>query len=84
MLGDYLDTVTAAAILVFPNKYHKDAFAAPNLGEVLLNIKALQRFGCPVRKTGENHPGLKSTSGHIGFLGHGSLVWFRNMRIKEL
>jgi len=33
---------------------------------------------------GEDHPGLKRSSGHIGFLGHGSLLWFRNIRIKEL
>lgn len=30
------------------------------------------------------HPGLKNTTGHIGFLGHGSLVKFRNIRIKNL
>ena len=30
------------------------------------------------------HPGLVRKSGHIGFLGHGSLVQFRNVRIKEL
>ena len=28
--------------------------------------------------------GLARTSGHIGFLGHGSIVEFRNIRIKEL
>lgn len=33
---------------------------------------------------GKNHPGLKRTKGHIGFLGHGSKVYFRNIRIKEL
>jgi hypothetical protein len=32
----------------------------------------------------KEHPGLKNSSGHIGFLGHGSLVKFRNIRIKEL
>lgn len=32
----------------------------------------------------KDHPGLKNQSGHIGFLGHGSLVNFRNIRIKEL
>ena len=32
----------------------------------------------------EKHPGLARTSGHIGFLGHGSRVEFRNIRIKEL
>lgn len=31
-----------------------------------------------------NHPGLKNTSGHIGFLGHGSVVKFQNIRIKDL
>jgi HEAT repeat protein len=30
------------------------------------------------------HPGLKRTTGHIGFLGHGSVVRFRNIRVKEL
>jgi hypothetical protein len=33
---------------------------------------------------GLNHPGIKSKNGHIGFLGHGSWVAFRNLRIKEL
>ena len=33
---------------------------------------------------GLNHPGLSNKSGHIGFLGHGSWVAFRNLRIKEL
>ena len=30
------------------------------------------------------HPGIKRTSGHIGLLGHDSLVEFRNLRIKTL
>ncbi|MDD4654419.1 MAG: DUF1080 domain-containing protein, partial [Bacteroidales bacterium] len=30
------------------------------------------------------HPGLKNKSGKIGFLGHGSELWLRNIRIKEL
>ena len=33
---------------------------------------------------GVEHPGLDRKKGHIGFLGHGSEVWFRNIRIKEL
>jgi len=33
---------------------------------------------------GNAHPGLRRESGHIGFLGHGSLVEFRNIRLKEL
>jgi hypothetical protein len=35
-------------------------------------------------KDGKEHPGLKRTSGHIGFLGHGDVLRFRNIRIKEL
>ncbi|UCF39488.1 MAG: DUF1080 domain-containing protein [Acidobacteriota bacterium] len=32
----------------------------------------------------KKHPGLKRTSGHIGFLGHNDPVQFRNIRIKEM
>lgn len=32
----------------------------------------------------KRHPGLARTTGHIGFLGHGTRVEFRNIRIKEL
>jgi hypothetical protein len=32
----------------------------------------------------KKHPGLARTSGRIGFLGHGTRVEFRNLRIKEL
>ena len=31
-----------------------------------------------------DHPGLKNSKGHIGFLGHGSVVRFRNIRIRPL
>jgi len=31
-----------------------------------------------------DHPGLKNKTGHIGFLGHGSEVRFRDIRIKDL
>ncbi len=33
---------------------------------------------------GTEHPGLKRTSGHIGFLGHGDEVHFRNIRLRSL
>jgi hypothetical protein len=33
---------------------------------------------------GRDHPGLKNEKGHIGFLGHGSVVSFRNIRVKSL
>ena len=32
----------------------------------------------------KKHPGLARASGHIGFLGHGTKVEFRNIRVKEL
>lgn len=31
-----------------------------------------------------NHPGLFNKSGHIGFLGHGEGIRFRNVRVKDL
>ncbi len=33
---------------------------------------------------GSEHPGLKRSTGHIGFLGHGAKVEFRNLRLKSL
>ena len=32
----------------------------------------------------EGWRGIANTKGHIGFLGHGARVEFRNMRIREL
>ncbi len=32
----------------------------------------------------KEHPGLTRTTGHIGFLGHGDVVRFKNMRVKTL
>lgn len=32
----------------------------------------------------KDHPGLKKSHGHIGFLGHGDVVRFKNIRIKDL
>jgi hypothetical protein len=33
---------------------------------------------------GKSHPGLANTQGHIGFLGHGARIEFRNIRVKDL
>lgn len=33
---------------------------------------------------GKPHPGLQRENGHIGFLGHGSTLFFRNIRVKNL
>ena len=45
------------------------------------NVKEASKNGT---KDGKDHPGLKRNSGHIGFLGHGSELQFRNIRIKDL
>lgn len=52
-------------------------------GETILdgNIKLARKGGT---MDGKKHPGLKNKKGHIGFLGHGDLVRFRSIRIKEL
>lgn len=52
-------------------------------GEVILetNLDEATKNGT---LSGHEHPGLKRTSGHIGFCGHGDEVAFRNIRLKEL
>ncbi len=52
-------------------------------GEVILegNIREAAKNGTI---DGKQHPGLFNKKGHIAFLGHGSKVKFRDIRIKEL
>lgn len=52
-------------------------------GEVIVeaNLKEARKLKTLADK---KHPGLKNKKGHIGFLGHGDLVRFRNIRIKEI
>ncbi|MFD1770655.1 DUF1080 domain-containing protein [Sphingobacterium suaedae] len=52
-------------------------------GVVILDgdLAAASREGTLDKK---DHPGLQNRQGHIGFLGHGSEVFFRNIRIKRL
>ena len=45
------------------------------------NMKEASKNGTADHK---DHPGLKRNKGHIGFLGHGSELQFRNIRIKDL
>jgi len=45
------------------------------------NIREASKNGTMDKR---DHPGLLNKTGHIGFLGHGSKVMFRNIRIKEL
>ena len=44
----------------------------------------IKKASTPKTADGRNHPGLLREKGYIGFLGHGSRVEFRNIRIKEL
>ncbi|NIA12684.1 MAG: DUF1080 domain-containing protein [Nitrospiraceae bacterium] len=44
----------------------------------------LDEASTPATMDGKEHKGLDRAKGHLGFLGHGSVVWFRNLRIKEL
>jgi hypothetical protein len=52
-------------------------------GEVITDGDLVQAIkdGTPDHK---EHPGLLNKTGHIGFLGHGSPLKFRNLRIKEI
>jgi hypothetical protein len=52
-------------------------------GHVILDgdIKEASKNGTLDNK---DHPGLLRKSGHIGFLGHGDVVRFRNLRVKKL
>lgn len=52
-------------------------------GETIVDADILAA-STPQTLDGRDHPGLKRKTGHIGFLGHGSRVEFRNIRIKEL
>ena len=45
------------------------------------NLREATQHGTP---DGQEHPGLFNRKGHIGFLGHGSPIKFRNIRILEL
>ncbi len=52
-------------------------------GKVIVDgdIKEASKNGTLDKK---DHPGLKNKTGHIGFLGHGTEVFFRNIRVKKI
>lgn len=52
-------------------------------GSIILDGNVLKASENGTRD-GKDHPGLKKQKGHIGFLGHGSPLEFRNIRIKQL
>ncbi len=47
------------------------------------NLDEVSKDGKTVDGGKDSHPGLKREKGHIGFLGHGHKVMFRNIRIKD-
>lgn len=54
------------------------------LNDIVIVDADIDEASSPETMDGRNHPGLKRDKGHIGFLGHGSRVEFRNIRIKEI
>ncbi len=68
--------------------YEEIVAYGPNIKVTLNNTVILDGNIDEASKNGtidrNQHPGLKRQTGHIGFLGHGSIVQFRNVRVKEL
>ncbi len=52
-------------------------------GETIVDAD-IEKASTPKTIDGNEHPGLKRTSGHIGFCGHGDYLEIRNIRIKSL
>ena len=53
-------------------------------GHSILNTNLDQVLTTGQTVDGQPHPGLKNKKGHLGFLGHGDRVAFRNIRIHPL
>lgn len=67
----------------------QEVIAKGNHIKVILNGTTIvdadiKKASTPKTMDGAKHPGLKRKKGHIGFLGHGARVEFRNLRVKEL
>ncbi|MCC7495433.1 MAG: DUF1080 domain-containing protein [Fimbriimonadaceae bacterium] len=52
-------------------------------GELVVDVD-LDEAARPQTLDHKEHPGLANTKGHLAFLGHGTRVEFRNLRIKDL
>ncbi len=52
-------------------------------GETIVDAD-IDEVSTPKTIDGRDHPGLKRTKGHIGFLGHGARLEFRNLRVRDL
>jgi hypothetical protein len=68
---------------------HEEILARGRQITVILNGTVIvdadiDKVSQPKTVDGKSHPGLANTTGHIGFLGHGARIEFRNMRIKDL
>ncbi|MNJ98934.1 HEAT repeat protein [compost metagenome] len=68
--------------------YQEVIVKGPKIKVILNGTEILDADITDARKNGaadgKPHPGLLRESGHIGFLGHGSPVQFKNIRIKDL
>lgn len=68
---------------------YQEVIVRGNQIKVILNGEVI--LDCDLKEATKNgtldkreHPGLSNKQGHIGFLGHGSVVKFRNIRVKDL
>jgi hypothetical protein len=52
-------------------------------GETIVDGDVIEA-STPQAMDGKEHPGVRRTSGHVGFLGHGDRAQFRQIRIKAL
>ena len=52
-------------------------------GTTIVDVN-LDEASTPRNDRHKEHPGLKRTSGHIGFCGHGARVEFDNLRVKKI
>lgn len=89
--GSIYGTMPAKRGFLKPNgewNYEEVIVKGPKIQVILNGTKILDADLTEARKNGavdgQPHPGLKRSTGHIGFLGHGSPVKFRNIRIKDL
>lgn len=65
---------------------HQEVIAHGSLIKVILNGTVITEADIAKEPTAamfKSHPGLKKTEGHIGFLGHGAPIEFRNIKIKK-
>jgi HEAT repeat protein len=47
-------------------------------------VEAVKNYKPELMHDPSRHPGLMNKEGYIGFLGHGSVLWFKNIEIMEL